>query len=193
MTNFLNYASIPFYPTSNSASSALTSDAIEMPDSLSMRSIPGNSRLPVVEKTVDVGTVAIQESDSVLSGTSRFLSGREKRDRTSTSQLIAEWHGQVTELEDDHFYAELKGLHGEGVAGSNEEAVIPISDLRPDDKFLLTEGAFFRLCISYEIQSSGNRRRYTEVIFRRLPVFRRKELEEAKHRAQNLSRALRLV
>ena len=187
-----NYAPIPSYPQEKPSACTTSDDTNELPSSTSVRPAPGKPRVPLFERISDLGTIADPSDENVLSKTNRFLSSREKRDLTSTSQLIAEWHGQVTEIEDDHFYAELRGLHGDGVAGSNEEAVIPISDLRPDDGFLLTEGAFFRLCISYEIQLSGNRRRYTEVIFRRMPAFRRIELEEAKQRAQNISRALRL-
>ena len=110
----------------------------------------------------------------------------------SISEPVAEWQGQVTEIEDEHFIAQLRGTVGTGVAGSLEEALIPINDVNPGDIDLLKPGAFFRLCISYEIAPTGNRRRYTEVIFRRLPAYRREELEAARSKAADLARDLRV-
>lgn len=108
------------------------------------------------------------------------------------SQLLAEWHGQVTEVMDAAFSAQLKGRHGVGVAGNEDEALIPIEDVRESDLELLVPGAFFRLCISYEIDQHGSKRRYTEVVFRRLPAYRREELQQAQERARAIVRGLRL-
>lgn len=108
------------------------------------------------------------------------------------SELVAEWQGVVTEIEDEDFIAQMRGTFGAGVAGNLEEALIPINDVNPGDIDLLKPGAFFRLCISYEIAPAGSRRRYTEVIFRRLPAYRREELEAARSKAADLVRDLRV-
>jgi hypothetical protein len=108
-----------------------------------------------------------------------------------STQLLAEWHGQVTEVLASSFIAELKGRHGEGVAGKEEVAVIPRDEVSPDDAELLEPGAFFSLCIAYE-QSSRGRRKFTTVVFRRLPAYRREELEEARERGRQIARGLRL-
>ena len=108
-----------------------------------------------------------------------------------STQLLAEWHGQVTEVLASSFVAELKGRHGEGVAGKEEVAVIPRDEVSPDDVELLEPGAFFSLCIAYE-QSSRGRRKFTTVVFRRLPAYRREELEEARERGRQIARGLRL-
>jgi hypothetical protein len=112
--------------------------------------------------------------------------------RGITSTLLAEWQGCVTSIDSDSFTAELHGLVGIGVAGAVELAEIPVSDVRFEDKTLFREGAFFRLCISYEKSPTGNLRRYTEVIFRRLPAYTQRELEEAREDAQEFMRGLRL-
>jgi hypothetical protein len=114
------------------------------------------------------------------------------RRNDSISEPVAEWQGQVTGIEDEYFIAQLRGTVGNGIAGSLEEASIPIDDVNPGDIDLLKLGAFFRLCISYEIAPTGNRRRYTEVIFRRLPAYRREELEAARSKAADLARDLRV-
>jgi hypothetical protein len=108
------------------------------------------------------------------------------------SQLLAEWHGQVLTIGAESFTAQLKGRHGAGVLGLDEEAVIPLEDVRDADRELLAVGAFFSLCISYEIDASGSKRRYAEVIFRRMPAYRREELEVARERARTIVRGLRL-
>ena len=109
----------------------------------------------------------------------------------AVSQLLAEWHGQVTEVNATTFFAQLKGRHGDGVIGQENVAVIPRDEVRPDDEELLMPGAFFSLCVSYEISRKG-RRRYTEVVFRRLPAYRREELEQAAVRGREIARGLRL-
>ena len=108
-----------------------------------------------------------------------------------SSQPLAEWHGEVDSIEGDTFVATLRGKIGDGVAGVVEEALIPIADLRADDLPLLQEGAFFRLCVTY-VQDRGARRRVTDVVFRRMPVYRREELEGAQESARELIRALRV-
>ena len=110
----------------------------------------------------------------------------------NASQLIAEWHGQVLSIDEENFVAELRGTLGAGVAREHEEALIPIAEIRRDDMELFMIGAFFRLCVSYEIAPSGNRRRYTELIFRRVPAYRQDEIQAARDRAREISRALRV-
>lgn len=107
------------------------------------------------------------------------------------SIVIAEWHGQVLIINENHFVAELKGTIGEGVAGIVEEAQIPNDGIRDDDQPLVRPGAFFRLCVNWEVRN-GTRRRFTEIVFRRMPAYRREELEAAHQEALDLVRGLRL-
>lgn len=107
------------------------------------------------------------------------------------SQALAEWQGMVVEVGSTHFVAELTGKFGAGVAGSHEEARLPIDEVRPDDRELLNPGAFFRLCITREMDR-GAWKRSTYIVFRRLPAFRREELEEARQAARDLVRGLRV-
>lgn len=108
------------------------------------------------------------------------------------SQSIAEWQGMVTEVGDDYFFAELRGLSGSGVHGSLEEARLPIEEVRTEDRELLEPGAFFRLCIKRDHTAQGSLRRYSEVVFRRMPAYRRQDLEAARERARELARELRV-
>ena len=112
-------------------------------------------------------------------------------DSFARSQVIAEWHGQVVSIESAYFVAQLKGKLGTGVTGSLEEAQIPLDEVRSDDLLLLKAGAFFRLCVNLEL-INGSKRRVTDLVFRRMPGYRRDELEAAKESADQLFHALRV-
>lgn len=134
-------------------------------------------------------------ADTPLAGNTSRLSWSVNRDSSRIdhlTQLVAEWHGQVVSIEEDTFVAELRGTLGESVAKEHEEAVIPRAEVRRDDEELLEVGAFFRLCVVYDIAGNGNRRRYTDLIFRRIPAYRADEIQQAKERARDISRALRV-
>jgi hypothetical protein len=109
------------------------------------------------------------------------------------NQVMAEWHGMVTELLEATFVAELKGILGKDVMGAVEEAVIPIEEVRDEDVPFLVPGAFFRLTVNSVLRPGGKtRRRFTDVTFRRMPAYRREELEEAAERGRALERVIRV-
>ena len=108
------------------------------------------------------------------------------------TELVAEWEGYVTSIGPDTFEARLHGLLGEGVEGELEEATIPIEEVSPANKPLFALGALFRLCVSYERSRSGEIRRFTQLVFRRLPAYRKKDLEAARTRALERVRGFRL-
>lgn len=141
-------------------------------------SVPGapERSTTIVEPSFDLGTIVVPQSDV----------------RPRAMQLLAEWHGEVVEIADSTFIAQMRGTFGAGVAGTQEQATIPLDDVRDEDKELLEPGAFFRLCIAYETSESGTKRRYSEVVFRRLPAYRREELEAARERSDQLIRGIRL-
>jgi hypothetical protein len=109
------------------------------------------------------------------------------------NQVVAEWHGMVTELLEASFVAELKGILGKDVMGAIEEAVIPIDEVRDEDLPFLVPGAFFRLTVNNVLRPGGKtRRRFTDVTFRRMPAYRREELEDAAKRGRALERVIRV-
>ena len=112
--------------------------------------------------------------------------------RRYPATLLAEWNGCVTEIDTHYFSAALKGIFGAGVRGEEEDAEIPISDVSESDRELLALGNFFRLCVFYETREDGQPRRYTQVIFRRLPAYRPHELAQAVERASEIQRLLRV-
>ena len=96
-------------------------------------------------------------------------------------EQLAEWSGYVTSIQEEgySFSATLTGVSGIGVEGEQDDAIIPVSDVAEADKELLRVGNFFRLCVTQEVTKSGQPRRYTQVIFRRMPAYRREDLESA--------------
>lgn len=109
------------------------------------------------------------------------------------NQVMAEWQGMVTELLEGKFVAELKGILGRDVIGALEEAVIPLDEVRDEDLPFLVPGAFFRLTVNNVLRPDGRtRRRFTDVTFRRMPAYRREELEEAAERGRALARVIRV-
>lgn len=113
---------------------------------------------------------------------------------TAPAELLAEWNGCVTSIQNvgHYFSATLRGVKGEGVKGEEDDAIIPISDVSEWDKDLLQPGNYFRLCVMHEISPSGQPRRYSLVVFRRLPAYRKQDLDEALERGCNLARGLRV-
>lgn len=110
------------------------------------------------------------------------------------AELLAEWSGCVTDIqESSHFFsATLKGIEGDGVKGEEDDAIIPISDVSEGDKDLLQPGNFFRLCVMHEVTPSGQPRRYSLVIFRRMPAYRKQDLDASMERGRKLARGLRV-
>ena len=125
---------------------------------------------------------------------SRPLSVDVNKSKVSTIELLAEWNGCVMSIHSSghSFSASLKGVVGEGVKDEEEDATIPISDVSEWDKDLLVPGNFFRLCVVHEVLPSGQPRRYTQVVFRRLPAYRRHDLDQAAERGRELARGLRV-
>lgn len=139
-----------------------------------------------------IGESLGQNRDELSLRFQRIQQFPKSRQNKTISKPIAEWDGLVTDIEDEYLVAQLRGTFGMNVIGCDEEAFIPIEDVNQKDYDLLKIGAFFRLCISYEISPHGNRRRYTEVVFRRLPAYRREELEVARSDAAELARDIRV-
>lgn len=107
-------------------------------------------------------------------------------------ELIAEWEGYVTQIDAQTFQARLRGISGKGVEGEVEDAIIPIREVGTRDNPQFAIGALFRLCIS-EIRSSDEEvQTSTKVVFRRLPAYRREDLEDARERARARAYAFRL-
>ena len=93
---------------------------------------------------------------------------------TSTGKVF-EWEGVVTRIERDYFQAKLKNVKG-ATSDSFEHAEFSVSDVPIGDRDLLCVGGIFRWVVGLESRS-GTRQKYSKVVFRRLPAWTQKSLE----------------
>lgn len=103
-------------------------------------------------------------------------------------QFVArqQWEGYVESISADEFFARLVGVIGDR---DEVSSAIPMEDVHPEDTDLVQVGAVFYWTIGYYEGPSG-RRRSSDVRFRRMPRWSKRDvdrtLREAKIRAERL-------
>jgi hypothetical protein len=97
-------------------------------------------------------------------------------------QAIQKWEGYVVAVGQDTFRALLIPIKGEG---PDQEAEVYIEEVAQDDRALIEPGAVFYWSIGYLDRPSG-RARASVIRFRRLPVWTKHELGNAKREAHRL-------
>lgn len=93
---------------------------------------------------------------------------------------LQEWEGFVTSIDPrgTHFATRLIDKTAKKKL-ADEELEISLEDVSESDLHLLKEGAVFRLAIGYERSASGQRRKVSMLVFRRLPAWTARELVRA--------------
>ncbi|WP_309775537.1 hypothetical protein [Nitrobacter vulgaris] len=99
---------------------------------------------------------------------------------------MQEWEGYVSTIAEGSFTARLVDKT-KGNSVEDEEADFPIDDLTDEDRQLLVPGAVFRWVIGYQRTMSGTKRRVSQITFRRLPAWTRRELQHARSRAEEMA------
>ena len=104
---------------------------------------------------------------------------------TPSLHALQEWEGYVTEINDSEFVANLLDVTaGDTFAG--EEVVIPLEEISEADVARMHAGSIFRWVIGYERAPSGSKRRVSQIVFRNLPAFTKKDLQEAEEWAEKM-------
>ncbi len=103
---------------------------------------------------------------------------------------LQEWDGYVIEVNANSFRARLTDITNDG-AVDEDEVEIPFSELDEDSQSQLAEGRLLRWSIGYQRSRTGQKTRVSRIIVRRLPAWRREDLDAAKSEARKLSRKLR--
>lgn len=99
---------------------------------------------------------------------------------------LQEWEGYVTEIKESEFVANLLDVTA-GDIYAGEEAVIPLDEISETDAAKMHTGSIFRWVIGYErAPSSGNKRRVSQIVFRDLPAFTKRDLKEAEEWAEEM-------
>lgn len=96
---------------------------------------------------------------------------------------LQKWEGVVLAIEQDSFLARLLDL-SQGT--SEEEGEFSIDDVSEEDRLLLKPGAIFYWNIGYHDSRTGQRRKVSEIRFRRLPAWTAREIEAAEREARRL-------
>ena len=98
---------------------------------------------------------------------------------------LQEWEGYVTAIGEDGFTAELVDLTN-GEKNPSIETDFSLEDVSEPDRELLREGAVFRWTIGYQTTSAGSKSRVSQIVFRRLPRWTKKEIDAADREAELL-------
>lgn len=93
---------------------------------------------------------------------------------------LQKWEGTVLSVRAESFVARLVDKTSDAV---DAEAELPLSDVTVDDLALVQPGAVFYWTVGYSMDLSGSRRRVAEMRFRRLPVWTKRDLEQARSAA----------
>jgi hypothetical protein len=108
----------------------------------------------------------------------------------SVITALQEWEGYVLTVYDGIFSARLLDLTANAKI-EQEIAEFNVSDISRDDFQLLQEGAVFRWIIGNQITRGGQKRRVSQIIFRRLPAWTKREIEDARREASETSKAIK--
>lgn len=102
---------------------------------------------------------------------------------------LQEWEGYVVEIGNDSFTARLRDVTAGGMH-EEEEAEFPLDDISESDRDLLKPGAIFRWAIGYLRTRGGTKRRISQIVFRRLPQWTARDLDDSLRDAKALVASL---
>ena len=101
---------------------------------------------------------------------------------------LQKWEGYVLEVNEIVFKAHLADLN---LNDPDEETELPIEEVSPEDIDLLKPGAILYWIIGYFDKLSGQRQRYSELRFQRIPKWSKEELKIVKNKADELNKQLK--
>ena len=87
----------------------------------------------------------------------------------ATRHAVQEWEGYVVRVDPETFGARLLDVTA-GASYDFEEAMIPLMEIAHGDRERVVVGSIFRWVIGYERSPDRSRRRFSEIVFRDLPV-----------------------
>ncbi|MFQ5717275.1 MAG: hypothetical protein ACE5GQ_09265 [Nitrospinales bacterium] len=101
--------------------------------------------------------------------------------------VLQKWEGVVQTISEEAFTAILVDLTEES---EKEYAEFFLDDVVPSDKGLLKPGAVFYCCVGYAISESGQRTRGTQLRFRRLPAWGKRDILKAEKEAEAINKEI---
>jgi hypothetical protein len=104
---------------------------------------------------------------------------------TTTFSPLQEWEGYVREISSDGISVDLVDVTA-NAKNITEQAKIPFEEFSDADRQKLRIGAIFRWSIGYQRTTSGTKMRVSNIVFRDLPRWTRKDIREAQEEAATL-------
>ena len=103
---------------------------------------------------------------------------------------LQEWEGYVVAIEADSFVARLVDITaGEQVEG--EEVSLPLNDLTSQERSDIRVGSVLRWAIGYQITRGGQRKRASQIVFRQLPRWSKRDLDQAELQGRKRADSIR--
>jgi hypothetical protein len=96
---------------------------------------------------------------------------------------LQEWEGYVVTVTEKNFTARLTDIT-KGALIEEDEVELPLDDLTEVERQALKRGSIFRWVIGYQITRTGQRKRASQIVFRQLPRWTKRELDEATRQGQ---------
>ena len=103
----------------------------------------------------------------------------------STFSPIKEWEGYVNKIGEHSIFADLVDISGNKRMIS-DQAEIPLDELLDADRPKLQLGSIFRWSIGYQRTAGGTKRRVSNIVFRELPQWTKRDLRLAQDGATKL-------
>lgn len=100
-------------------------------------------------------------------------------------EKLQEWEGYVLSIGPEEFTARLVDLTRDKTS-AEEEAEFLLEDLTKDDIALLAVGSIFRWIIGYQRYGGGPKQRVSQLVFRRIPAWTKRDFDHAKSAGEKL-------
>lgn len=129
----------------------------------------------------DVNEAVLAQNQEQLAAAAQIVTAEAPRGQFV---LVQQWEGVVAEIGEESFSAVIKDLSDR--RNDEEDTELFLDDVRADDRQLLKRGAVFYWSIGYEDTPRG-RERKSIIVFRRLPAWTQRDVQQFKARAATLS------
>ena len=98
---------------------------------------------------------------------------------------IKNWEGVVESVAENTFVASMREVDNADDRG-DEQFEIDHDDVDPGDRELVVPGGIFYFTVGYTIQRGGTRIKGTQIVFRRMPRWSKRDIQRANARADRL-------
>lgn len=117
-----------------------------------------------------------------------LVPGQVKPRPRSRFKLLQKWEGTVIEVSNDVIRAQIRDLLDR--SQPLEEVTLSVDEVSNSDRSLVAPGAVFYWMIGYLDRVTGQRTRESRIVFRRLPEWKRSEVDVVERQSRPLAELL---